>query len=145
MRDAAPMGVHHRITDALPSSPERITSHHPASDPIPDALDLAVRLLARQAKQESPLVTAQEEQESTTDTTAPVTCFSCWGVDFWQGSGAVVCRRCHPPAPGAEVLATCPTKPDSRPATAPESASPDGDPSRTSGASEAPRERKADE
>lgn len=33
-----------------------------------------------------------------------LTCFSCWGSDFWQGSGAVVCRRCHPPAPGAEVL-----------------------------------------
>lgn len=35
---------------------------------------------------------------------APPVCFSCWGSDFWQGSGAVVCRRCHPPAPGAEVL-----------------------------------------
>jgi hypothetical protein len=33
-----------------------------------------------------------------------VVCYSCWGSDFWQGSGAVVCRRCHPPAPGAEVL-----------------------------------------
>lgn len=33
----------------------------------------------------------------------PVTCFSCWGSDFWQGTGALVCRRCHPPAPGAEV------------------------------------------
>lgn len=34
----------------------------------------------------------------------PVVCFSCWGSDFWQGTGALVCRRCHPPAPGAEVL-----------------------------------------
>lgn len=34
---------------------------------------------------------------------ADVVCFSCWGSDFWQGSGAVICRRCHPPAPGAEV------------------------------------------
>lgn len=34
---------------------------------------------------------------------AVVVCFSCQGVDFWQGTGALVCRRCHPPAPGAEV------------------------------------------
>ncbi len=30
-------------------------------------------------------------------------CLCCRGIDFWQGRGAVVCRRCHPPAPGAEV------------------------------------------
>ena len=42
---------------------------------------------------------------------APVTadparllCFACGGTDFWKGRGVVVCRRCHPPAPGAEVL-----------------------------------------
>ena len=34
---------------------------------------------------------------------APLVCFSCHGRDFWYGSGAAVCRRCHPPAPGAEV------------------------------------------
>jgi hypothetical protein len=34
---------------------------------------------------------------------ALVVCYVCRGSDFWQGSGAVVCRRCHPPAPGAEV------------------------------------------
>lgn len=34
---------------------------------------------------------------------APVICYSCWGSDFWQSRGGVVCRRCHPPAPGAEV------------------------------------------
>jgi len=31
-------------------------------------------------------------------------CLTCRGTDFWRGRGAVVCRRCHPPAPGAEVL-----------------------------------------
>ena len=31
-------------------------------------------------------------------------CFSCGSTDFWRGVGLVVCRRCHPPAPGAEVL-----------------------------------------
>lgn len=31
-------------------------------------------------------------------------CFSCGGTDFWRGSGVVACRKCHPPAPGAEVL-----------------------------------------
>lgn len=31
-------------------------------------------------------------------------CFCCGSTDFWRGVGLVVCRRCHPPAPGAEVL-----------------------------------------
>ena len=35
---------------------------------------------------------------------APVVCYSCRGSDFWRGRGVVVCRRCHPPVPGAEVL-----------------------------------------
>lgn len=43
-----------------------------------------------------------------------VVCYSCWGSDFWQGSGAVVCRRCHPPAPGAEVLTSPEPSPDAR-------------------------------
>jgi hypothetical protein len=33
-----------------------------------------------------------------------LTCYACRGTDFWAGTGKVVCRRCHPPAPGAEVL-----------------------------------------
>lgn len=43
---------------------------------------------------------------------APVTadlraliCIACRSTDFWQGRGVVACRRCHPPAPGAEVSA----------------------------------------
>jgi hypothetical protein len=41
--------------------------------------------------------------------TATKTCYCCKGVDFWLG-GTVehphyVCRRCHPPAPGAERMA----------------------------------------
>lgn len=44
------------------------------------------------------------------DAAAVVVCFSCWGSDFWQGSGAVVCRRCHPPAPRAERPATTSTR-----------------------------------
>ncbi len=32
----------------------------------------------------------------------PETCRCCNGQDFWQGAGKTVCRRCHPPAPGAE-------------------------------------------
>jgi hypothetical protein len=35
-------------------------------------------------------------------TPASVVCYWCHGVSFWQGSGALVCRTCHPPAPGAE-------------------------------------------
>ena len=49
-------------------------------------------------------LTTVTETENIVVTSRNVTCFSCWGSDFWQGSGAVVCRRCHPPAPGAEVL-----------------------------------------
>ena len=33
-----------------------------------------------------------------------LTCYACRGTDFWVGTGKVTCRRCHPPAPGAEVL-----------------------------------------
>jgi hypothetical protein len=33
----------------------------------------------------------------------PETCPCCKGHDFWQGSGKRVCRRCHPPAPDAEI------------------------------------------
>ena len=33
-----------------------------------------------------------------------LTCYACRGTDFWEGTGKVTCRRCHPPAPGAEVL-----------------------------------------
>lgn len=36
------------------------------------------------------------------DTPTTVVCYTCRASDFWPGSGAVVCRRCHPPAPGAE-------------------------------------------
>lgn len=32
-----------------------------------------------------------------------VTCFTCRGADWWDSTaGQTVCRRCHPPAPGAE-------------------------------------------
>lgn len=30
-------------------------------------------------------------------------CFACGGLDFWRGRGLKACRRCHPPAPGAET------------------------------------------
>jgi hypothetical protein len=33
-----------------------------------------------------------------------LTCYTCRGTDFWVGRRKVTCRRCHPPAPGAEVL-----------------------------------------
>ena len=29
-------------------------------------------------------------------------CLVCQGEDFWKGTGPLICRRCHPPAPGAE-------------------------------------------
>lgn len=99
MRRCVPQGVHHRITDALPSSPERITPHHPGPGQVPDALDLAVRLLARQA---TTIVTARGEPENTIVNAPPVVCYVCRGTDFWAGTGKVTCRRCHPPAPGAE-------------------------------------------
>lgn len=34
---------------------------------------------------------------------SPVVCYACRGTDFWIGTGKVTCRKCHPPAPGAEV------------------------------------------
>jgi hypothetical protein len=45
---------------------------------------------------------------------APLACLACKGADFWQGSpihytdgttgpGALVCRKCHPPAPQSEL------------------------------------------
>lgn len=49
MRDAAPMGAHHRITDASAVPEDASPAHHPASDAVADAVSLAVRLLARQA------------------------------------------------------------------------------------------------
>ena len=36
---------------------------------------------------------------------APNTCPSCGSTDMWQSAhdeSLVVCRRCHPPVPGAE-------------------------------------------
>ena len=39
-----------------------------------------------------------------TEEPAPVVCYACRGTDFWSGAGTTTCRRCHPPAPGAEVL-----------------------------------------
>jgi len=33
------------------------------------------------------------------------TCYCCKGTDFWLSiHGGTVCRRCHPPAPGAEKM-----------------------------------------
>lgn len=40
--------------------------------------------------------------ESEGNLTPPVVCYVCRGTDFWAGTGKVTCRRCHPPAPGAE-------------------------------------------
>ena len=40
-----------------------------------------------------------------TEEPAPLVCYACRGTDFWSGAGATTtCRRCHPPAPGAEVV-----------------------------------------
>ena len=36
------------------------------------------------------------------NTTVKHTCFWCGSTNFWQGDGRMICRRCHPPAPGAE-------------------------------------------
>jgi hypothetical protein len=41
---------------------------------------------------------------------APLVCYACRGTEFWTGTGKVTCRRCHPPAPGAEVLASSSTR-----------------------------------
>lgn len=32
------------------------------------------------------------------------TCHWCGSTDFWQGHGRKICRKCHPPAPGAEKV-----------------------------------------
>lgn len=35
---------------------------------------------------------------------APLVCYACRGADFWHSPfKSPTCRRCHPPAPGAEV------------------------------------------
>lgn len=33
-------------------------------------------------------------------------CYSCHGNDYWQSriTGDAICRKCHPPAPGAELI-----------------------------------------
>ena len=41
------------------------------------------------------------------ETTQRTTCRSCGGVDYWQSAvqeNHTVCRKCHPPAPGAEKV-----------------------------------------
>lgn len=43
---------------------------------------------------------------------APLVCYWCRGVDFWQSPTVTVCRNCHPPAPGAERPATTSTRTD---------------------------------
>lgn len=42
-----------------------------------------------------------------TATASPVrTCYACKGVDHWLSiHGLTICRKCHPPAPGAERIA----------------------------------------
>ena len=32
------------------------------------------------------------------------TCFCCKGRDWWRSKVKMTCRRCHPPAPGAEII-----------------------------------------
>ncbi len=44
-----------------------------------------------------------------------LTCYACRGTDFWEGTGKVTCRRCHPPAPGAEVPTSSRTGSDACP------------------------------
>lgn len=33
-----------------------------------------------------------------------MTCYWCGSSDLWQGDDRMICRRCHPPAPGAEKV-----------------------------------------
>jgi hypothetical protein len=44
------------------------------------------------------------DREGTTGTAA-ASCYACGGSDWWRSrhGGHLVCRRCHPPAPGAEA------------------------------------------
>lgn len=85
-------------------------------------------------RQEITTVTAQGNQEITTITAATITCFSCWGSDFWQGSGVTVCRRCHPPAPGAEAPTSSRTHSDAlRPVEIDAGSTAGTTPARTSG------------
>ena len=51
---------------------------------------------------------------------AILVCYQCRGVDFWHGQFVTICRRCHPPAPGAEVVSTTPPRTNGVPAGAPE-------------------------
>lgn len=45
-----------------------------------------------------------EPAEPVADIAPPLNlvCFSCWGSDYWTSRAKMVCRRCHPPAPGVE-------------------------------------------
>lgn len=37
--------------------------------------------------------------------TAKLICYCCKSTDFWLSiHGRMICRKCHPPAPGAEVM-----------------------------------------
>lgn len=62
-----------------------------------------------------PLKPAEEEMKSITaiegETPAspeqPTPCYCCHGQDFWLSiHGVTICRHCHPPAQGAEKVAT---------------------------------------
>ncbi len=82
--------------------------------------------LARAARSDPPPALAPEIDESNElnaayveapPEPAPLVCYWCRGVDFWHGSGVVVCRACHPPAPGAErPAAAADTRTDGAPA-----------------------------
>lgn len=88
-----------RFVDSVESASKGLPSTTPE-------LDRLRRLRAERvqvAEEEEPHALATG-RENIVFTLGTITCFSCWGSDFWQGTGALVCRRCHPPALGAEVL-----------------------------------------
>lgn len=84
MRDASPMGVHQRISDA-PGLPEGASPvHHPASD----ALDLAVRLLARQGAAPIQPLPACTACGSPVDDPGDALCGACYAAR--RGPGRVL-------------------------------------------------------
>ena len=81
----------------------RGVSHHPGS-----IINVPESMLLKMAGFVEVVATADSYVPASIPTPTR-TCFCCKGDDFWQSAvqeNHSVCRKCHPPAPGAEKGAT---------------------------------------
>ena len=104
--------------NAVSPSPGPVAPDAVSGDPYAENAENAVfplpdRITAFRSFSASSSAKSRHLDEEQAENTV-VVCYVCRGSDFWTGSGATVCRRCHPPAPGAERRpATTATQTDS--------------------------------